>query len=148
MGLFKILLIWSFVCCNCGIYIHCNQRVVKSNSRFRKRVFPTPPICVQIFVVFSHSRSFITFRKLRYFKSLWIKCDWKIDKEKTYQKESVLLKLNSNKAHKILKWKTELSFKETLVYTLNWYKSYYLNESKIITFEQINRYKKNLKKIK
>ncbi len=112
---------------------------LKNNSNLHGQIFNFGP---------SYKKNYKVVEILRYFKSLWIKCDWKIDKEKTYQKESVLLKLNSNKAHKILKWKTELSFKETLVYTLNWYKSYYLNESKIITFEQINSYKKNLKKIK
>ena len=112
---------------------------LRNNSNLHGQIFNFGP---------SYKKNYKVVEILRYFKSLWIKCDWKIDKEKTYQKESVLLKLNSNKAHKILKWKTELSFKETLVYTLNWYKSYYLNESKIITFEQINRYKKNLKKIK
>ena len=112
---------------------------LKNNSNLHGQIFNFGP---------SYKKNYKVVEILRYFKSLWIKCDWKINKEKIYQKESVLLKLNSNKAHKILKWKTELSFKETLVYTLNWYKSYYLNESKIITFEQINSYKKNLKKIK
>ena len=72
----------------------------------------------------------------------WNKCKWKIKKLKTSQKESVLLKLNSSKANKILKWRTKLSFKESLIYTLYWYKNYYLKKSKIITFEQINNYKK------
>ena len=93
----------------------------------------------------SHKKNYKVIEILKYLKLYWKKCKWKIKKTKTYQKESVLLKLNSSKANKILKWKTILSFEESLTYTLNWYKDYYSKKSKLITFEQINNYKKNLK---
>ena len=54
---------------------------------------------------------------LRYFRQSWKKCKWKVVKHKSLQKESKLLKLNSNKAKKILKWKTNLSLRETLEMT-------------------------------
>ena len=93
----------------------------------------------------SYKKNYKVIEILKYLNFYWKKCKWKIKKSKTNQKESVLLKLNSSKANKILKWKTTLSFKESLTYTLNWYKEYYSKKSKLITFEQINSYKKNLK---
>ena len=93
----------------------------------------------------SYKKNYKVKEILIYFKSLWSLCRWKMIKNKTNQKETVLLKLNSSKAFKILKWKTILGFHETLVYTLEWYKEYYLNRSNISTFHQINLYKKKLK---
>ena len=92
----------------------------------------------------SYKKNYKVIELLKFFKLDWNKCKWKIKKLKTNQKESVLLKLNSSKANKILKWKTTLSLKESLIYTLYWYKNYYLKKSKIITFEQINNYKKKI----
>jgi len=92
----------------------------------------------------SYKKNYKVIEILKYLNLFWKNCKWKIKKSNTNQKESVLLKLNSNKANEILKWKTTLSFKETLIYTLNWYKEYYSKKSKIITFKQIDNYKKNL----
>ena len=39
--------------------------------------------------------------------------------------ESSLLKLNSNKALKILKWKCVLNFEETIKMTTIWYRNFY-----------------------
>ena len=93
----------------------------------------------------SYKKNYKVIELLKFFRLYWNKCKWKIKKSKTNQKESILLKLNSSKANKILRWKTTLSMKESLIYTLYWYKNYYLKKSKIITFEQINNYKKKLK---
>ena len=85
---------------------------------------------------------------LNYFKNQWEKCKWKIKKIKTKEKESKLLNLNANKAKKILKWETRLSLEETLVMTLDWYKSFYVgrkNNMYEITIEQIKKYKKLIK---
>jgi CDP-glucose 4,6-dehydratase len=96
----------------------------------------------------SYKKNYKVKEILTFFKSIWSVCKWKINVKNTNQKESVLLKLNSTKANQILKWETLLSFKETLIYTLNWYKEYYLNDSKIITIDQINLYKKKIKNLK
>ena len=93
----------------------------------------------------SYKKNYKVKEILIFFKSIWSVCKWKMNTKSTNQKESVLLKLNSKKANQVLKWKTHLSFKETLIYTLNWYKEYYLNQSKILTINQINSYKKKLK---
>lgn len=88
---------------------------------------------------------------LKYFRKSWKKCKWKIVKPKSIHKESKLLKLNSNKANKILKWKTNLNLRETLAMTLDWYKSYYTNNNADmykISVQQIRDYQKKIKVIK
>ena len=62
--------------------------------------------------------------------------------------ESKLLKLNSSKAKKILKWKTILTFEETIEMVSSWYKKYYFDNKKIELFsiEQIKKYEDLLKK--
>ena len=47
--------------------------------------------------------------------------------------ESNLLKLNSEKAKKLLNWQTKLSTKETLRLTAEWYKSFLLDKNLIET---------------
>ena len=37
----------------------------------------------------------------------------------------ILLKLNSNKAKKVLSWECVLNFSETIDLTINWYKNFY-----------------------
>lgn len=63
--------------------------------------------------------------------------------------ESRLLKLNSKKAEKKLKWKPILNFKETIKMTILWYKNFYENKKiNIYNFskQQIEEYSKKLKK--
>jgi CDP-glucose 4,6-dehydratase len=58
--------------------------------------------------------------------------------------EPNLLKLNSNKAAKLLKWKNKWNMKKSIQETAKWYKSY-LDKAdlKKITLIQINQYFKN-----
>ena len=84
---------------------------------------------------------------LKLMKKFWKKVRWKIEAKKNYHYESNLLKLNSNKANKILKWKPNLSFHESIKFTVNWYKFFYLNQKKIYNFSsnQIDEYNKKIK---
>ena len=61
----------------------------------------------------------------------WEKVSWKIKRNKSKFYESNLLKLNSLKAKKKLKWKSVLTFKETSKLTSLWYKEYYLKKGSI-----------------
>ena len=56
--------------------------------------------------------------------------------------ESIMLKLNCDKALHHLSWQAILSFEETVRMTTEWYRSYYENHSKImdLTFSQIKEY--------
>tara|TARA_Y100000590_G_scaffold18275_1_gene21788 strand:+ start:52723 stop:53823 length:1101 start_codon:yes stop_codon:yes gene_type:complete len=73
----------------------------------------------------------------------WKNVSWKkTSKLKKKYYESGLLKLNCNKAKKILKWKTVLNFDECMKFVADWYRNYYLNSksTKVITLEQIRTY--------
>ena len=82
-------------------------------------------------------------------KKYWKKISWKVvNKNKEEFHESNLLKLNCNKAKTYLKWKSILSFDETIYMVTNWYKSYYSQPKKIYetSFNHIKEYEKLLKK--
>ena len=75
----------------------------------------------------------------------WNQIKWKKEiKKEIKKKESSLLKLNSKKAKKNLKWGSVLSFKETIKFTISWYKNYKFKKikPKNYTIDQINQYTK------
>ena len=67
--------------------------------------------------------------------------DKKIFKTKGNFKETILLKLNSQKAVKLLKWKNKWNMKKTIMETARWYKDY-INKKNVkkITIKQIEEY--------
>jgi CDP-glucose 4,6-dehydratase len=75
---------------------------------------------------------------LELFKNYFLYSEYKFKENKRF-KEAQLLSLNSSKARKLLNWKANLTFIETISYVGNWYKNYY-NGSKILTKEQILSY--------
>jgi CDP-glucose 4,6-dehydratase len=82
-------------------------------------------------------------------KKYWENISWKLYKNNSkIFKESSLLKLNSQKAKNILKWKSVLTFKENIYLVINWYKNFYLNpkEAYKLTSSQIIFYEKILSK--
>ena len=83
-------------------------------------------------------------------KKHWKKISWKKINNKTNKEfyESNLLKLNSNKSKRILKWKCILSFKETISMIAEWYKNFYYTKDKNyeMSCNQINKYEQLLKK--
>ena len=83
---------------------------------------------------------------LKLVKKLWDKAFWKIIKNKK-EYESNLLKLNSSKAKLILKWKCNLSFKESVQFATEWYRFFYLTKKNMYSFsvKQINLYSQKLK---
>ena len=84
---------------------------------------------------------------LKLVKKLWQNILWKIIKVKKREFESSLLKLNSSKANSILKWRCNLSFKESIYFTTEWYKYFYTKKKNMYDFstKQINLYVKRLK---
>ena len=72
-----------------------------------------------------------------------IKTSYKLSNSKFY--EAGLLNLNSRKAFKVLNWKNNLNFKESVKLTADWYRNYFKKSNmKKITLEQINFYKNKL----
>jgi CDP-glucose 4,6-dehydratase len=81
-------------------------------------------------------------------KKYWKATSWKVsNRGKKSFYESNLLKLNSNKAKKKLRWKCILSFAETISMVANWYKNYYFKTKKMfeVSSDQIKKYEKLLK---
>jgi CDP-glucose 4,6-dehydratase len=78
----------------------------------------------------------------------WNNIKWKIEKIKHKEKESNLLKLNSNKAKKILNWKPCLNFQQSIQMVVDWYKNHDTKNKKIfqISINQINKFEELLKK--
>ena len=73
----------------------------------------------------------------------WENVSWKlVSKKKKNFFESGLLRLNCNKAKKILKWKSVLKFEENVEFVADWYRNYYLNYKNInyFTERQIKKY--------
>ena len=80
-------------------------------------------------------------------KKNWNKVTWKEANKQNQLFEAKLLKLNSLKAEKRLRWKPILNFAETVKMTTEWYKNYYENKKNIREFsiKQIKNYTKKLK---
>jgi CDP-glucose 4,6-dehydratase len=93
----------------------------------------------------AHNYNVISVVKLM--KSYWEDVSWNLAKRNNkFFKESALLKLNSKKARKKLKWKAILTFKENISFVADWYKNFYLKPDQIykLTESQINKYLKLL----
>ncbi len=82
---------------------------------------------------------------LNQMRKYWPKIKWKIKKQIKF-KENSLLHLNSSKSKKILKWTTKLNFKNSVKFTIDWYKNYLKKEQGIFNFslKQISNYQKIL----
>jgi CDP-glucose 4,6-dehydratase len=86
---------------------------------------------------------------IKLMKKYWQNVSWKLYKNNNrIFKESSLLKLNSQKAKKNLKWKSILTFKENISLVVNWYKNFYLNSKQAykLTSSQIEFYQNILNK--
>ncbi len=106
----------------------------KINNKLHGEVFNFGPI---------NNNNYSVLHVVKTMKKSWEKVSWKIlnSKNKSFY-ESNLLKINSHKAKQIIKWKCILTFKETILMVVNWYKKNDSN-SKIIyktTINQIRNY--------
>ena len=80
---------------------------------------------------------------VRLMSNYWDNVSWKIKpKSKKNFFESELLRLNCNKAKKMLKWKSVLKFDESIEMVANWYREFYKKPQniKFVTEEQIKKY--------
>ena len=91
----------------------------------------------------SLSKEYSVLKLVKTMSNNWDNVSWKIipkSKKKFY--ESELLRLNCNKAKKILKWKSVLRFEESVQMVADWYRNFYLDPSNIdyLTEKQIKKY--------
>ena len=97
----------------------------------------------------SNNKNYNVIFLVQLMRKYWTKVSWRImNKSKKNFHESNLLKLNCNKAKTKLKWKSILSFAETINMVANWYKSYYAKPYKAYetSFNQIKKYETILRK--
>ena len=80
-------------------------------------------------------------------KKDWENIKWEFKKDRKVY-ETNILKLDSSKSFKLLKWKCALNIKETMQMVSEWYKKFYFDNSsgKNITFEQISLYEEIIKR--
>ena len=83
---------------------------------------------------------------VREMKKNWNVINWKVSKKNKNFFENNLLKLNSLKAEKKLKWRCVLNFKETIFFTIDWYKNFYNKRSNVFNYSlsQIKLFEKLL----
>lgn len=73
-------------------------------------------------------------------KKHWDTIDAEINKDPNQLHEANLLKLDCSKAHILLKWKDVWDSNTTFEKTVKWYKSFYENNAKTLTKEDLNSY--------
>ena len=126
---------WQHVLEALSGYLVFSEKLSK-NEKLHGEVFNFGP---------SNGKNFSVLDVIKNMKRIWKKVDFKIvtQKNKLYY-ESRLLKLNSNKAKKILKWKCVLNFNETINLVSSWYKSFYekTEKNENISINQIKLYEK------
>ena len=130
---------WQHVLESVGGYLLLASNL-KKNKKLHGEAFNFGP---------SSAKNYNVIFLVRSIRKYWNKVSWKIERRnKKNFFESNLLKLNSNKAKTILKWKCILTFKETISLVANWYKKYYLKPKQMqeISFNQIKEYEKLLMK--
>jgi len=89
------------------------------------------------------NKNFKVIELIKIMEKYWSNIKYIVPHKKTKRfHESSLLKLNCKKAKLYLKWKTVLSFEETIKMTTRWYKNFYRNKNKIrnTSIEQIEKY--------
>lgn len=130
---------WQHVLEAVGGYLIFASKLSK-NTNLRGEIFNFGP---------STNKVFSVMKVVKNFKKYWPKVLWVTkNKKKSKFTESTLLKLNSKKAKRLLKWKSVLTFNETIKLTAEWYKDYYNNSktAKKQTINQIKNYQEILEK--
>ena len=111
---------------------------LKKNSKLNGQAFNFGP---------SLNSNYKVIDVLKLAKKFWNKVNWKIINKKKIFYESNLLKLNSSKTKKTLKWNCNLSFRETVYFVTDWYKHFYLKKKNMYNFsiKQIDLYCQKIK---
>ena len=79
-------------------------------------------------------------------KKSWKNIKWKVSKEKNSKFESRLLKLNSNKAKRKIRWEPKLKFKDSINIVIEWYKTFYEKKENLFDFskKQLENYNRRI----
>ena len=89
------------------------------------------------------AENYSVFDVIKLLKKNWVNFNWKIKRSDKNFKEANLLKLNSQKAKKLLKWKSIMKFDQSVKSTAEWYKNFYkkkvVKQISLNTLEKFNR---------
>ena len=109
--------------------------IVKSNKNLNGQAFNFGP---------NNSQNKTVIQLVKEMKKYWNQVRWKINKLKKKNRESKLLKLNSNKARFFLNWFPVLNFNQAVELTANWYKDFYMKQKNCynLSLNQIIYYEK------
>ena len=124
---------WQHVLEAVGGYL-CLAINLKNNKNLHGESFNFGP---------SLSKEYSVLKLVKTMNNYWQNVSWKkAKKSKKIFYESGLLRLNCNKAKKILKWKSILRFDESIEMVASWYSNFYTDPKNIenITRKQIKRY--------
>jgi len=112
---------------------------LKKNKRFHGEAFNFGP---------DNKSNHNVIRVVKTIKKYWQGISWTTKKRRRGFHESNILKLNSNKAKTLLKWRCILTFNETMKMVSEWYKNFYFGRkfSRNYTVIQIKEYEKLLNK--
>ena len=127
---------WQHVLEALSGYLVLSDKLSK-NSNLHGEVFNFGP---------SNRKNFNVIDVIKNMKKIWKKVTWKLIKKDKLYYESRLLRLNSNKAKKILNWRCILTFDETIRLVSSWYKMYYEKKQnhEHVSINQIKFYEKFL----
>jgi CDP-glucose 4,6-dehydratase len=122
---------WQHVLEPLSGYLSLAERLSK-NNKLHGEAFNFGP---------SESKSRTVMNVVTEMSKYWNNVKWTIIPDNKI-KEAGLLKLNCHKAYKLLKWKSNMNFAQTIKMTAIWYKSYYTDKKNItlLTEEQIDTF--------
>ena len=118
-------------------YLLLAEKLAKNKKKFHGQAFNFGP---------NNYSKFTVMQILLLIRKKWKNVRWIIEKKSKF-KEAKLLKLNSKKANKLLKWRCVLNTNETISMVLDWYKNFYLKkiDNEEYSSMQIKNYLKILK---
>jgi CDP-glucose 4,6-dehydratase len=121
---------WEHVLEPLSGYLHIGQKLLEEKQKFADAWNFGP----------SDEESITVEDAVRNIKKHWSKVDYEINSDSNQLHEANLLKLDCSKAHILLKWKDVWDSDITFEKTTKWYKSYYEDNKRILTQNDLESY--------
>jgi len=121
---------WQHVLEPLSGYLHIGQKLLEEKVEFSEAWNFGP----------SDEGSITVEEVVNHVKSHWDKIDYEINRDPNQLHEANLLKLDCSKAHVLLQWKDVWDSQTTFEKTVKWYKSYYEENGKNLTLEDLVSY--------
>ena len=126
---------WQHVLEPLSGYLHVGQKLLEEKAEFGEAWNFGP----------SDEGSITVEEVVKNVKKHWDKIDYEIQRDPNQLHEANLLKLDCSKAHILLKWKDVWDSDTTFEKTVKWYKSFYEENAKILTSQDLENYIKDAK---